>query len=172
MARGTYTGLLQPWVNEIVRRYRLGHPPSQIAGALHQKIMALYPERKPWKVSEADAALIVYVLKRVGEWQEPAPPGVVAHQREEKVLQLRADGLTFEEIGKRVGVGKARVGQILHHAQRRLEAKAERDARRARTDRLIEAMFAPKVPPRILGRPIDMGGPRDVWIERGPWDDT
>lgn len=22
-----------------------------------------------------------------------------------------------------------------------------------------------------LGRPLDMGGPRDVWIEQSPWDD-
>jgi hypothetical protein len=26
-------------------------------------------------------------------------------------------------------------------------------------------------PIRSLGRPIDMGGPRDVWIEADPWSD-
>jgi hypothetical protein len=31
-------------------------------------------------------------------------------------------------------------------------------------------MFPPEIKPSF-SRPIDMGGPRDVWIERDPWSD-
>ena len=34
--------------------------------------------------------------------------------RRRKMAELRAKGLTFEEIGRRLGVSKQRVGQLLH----------------------------------------------------------
>jgi transcriptional regulator with XRE-family HTH domain len=37
--------------------------------------------------------------------------------RRRKMAKLRAKGLTFEEIGRRLGVTKQRVGQLLHSIQ-------------------------------------------------------
>ena len=63
------------------------------------------------------------------------------------VLTLRRQGLTFKEIGRKIDRGPERVRGIL--------AAAELELRRASTQWLRR---------RTRSRPIDMGGPRDIWL--------
>lgn len=155
-----YEGYLKPWLHKIVVAYCRGDKPTGIARQLRSSVAKVYPEAAPL----ISAQHVNHVLRSVGllgERRIPMPRlPAQKYARQEEVWKLREDGLTFKEIGQQLGVSKQRAQQIWMGAQRRHELAAKRASEKKRD-----------AARRNLGRPIDMGGPRDVWIEQGPWDE-
>ena len=79
-------------------------------------------------------------------------------------FRLHEEGLTHRVIAGRLGVRLGRVGYLVHLGRRAHMVACWRAGNEQR--QRITAMGLD----RNLGRPIDMGGPRDVWIEYDPWD--
>jgi hypothetical protein len=75
-----------------------------------------------------------------------------AGNRERWVAIERARGRALQDIADQLGLGPERIRQM-HHKHL---LKARLSMRRFRASR------------ENIGRPIDMGGPRDVWLEYGP----
>jgi hypothetical protein len=83
----------------------------------------------------------------------PPPAGEVRREHRErhrKALLLRLEGKTFREIGEEIGVSKNRAHQIVERAVRENQTLRKRWRLRFRPN---------------LGRPLDMGGQREVWHE-------
>ncbi len=68
--------------------------------------------------------------------------------RNRLIYERRMAGATYRQLGLEEGISATRVGQIIAREQRRINIQE-----RARL--YVTGGF----------RPIDMGGPRDVWIE-------
>lgn len=97
----------------------------------------------------------------------PRPPKPTARQatfdrevRNCKIVQMRKEGGTLRAIGRAFGITAETVRGIL--------ARAERRAKRDQELRAKHAAFCSAFPRRTFSRPIDMGGPRDRWIEGTP----
>lgn len=67
------------------------------------------------------------------------------------------EGKSCAEIGEGLGVGSWRVGQMLAHEERRRQ-------------NFSKTRWVWYLTRKNLGRPIDMGGPRDQWLEYKPGD--
>ncbi len=65
------------------------------------------------------------------------------------VYTERLSGRTFKSIGEEIGVSVSRASELFRRAEREMRRK----------------LYHPPVRERELGRPLDMGGPRDVWLE-------
>lgn len=74
-------------------------------------------------------------------------------------------------FGGPVGL-EANIRYVIHREGFSLRKPLGEAARLKRQRERIRAWMTPAREPSkpTLGRPLDMGGPRDVWIERGPWD--
>lgn len=70
-----YNGYLAPWTDEIVRRYKAGEHPIQIAGNLLQPVRAHYEKDSRWNgyLPFPTSTMITYVLRRVGAMPPPPP---------------------------------------------------------------------------------------------------
>jgi hypothetical protein len=102
----------------------------------------------------------------------------------DKMLFLFGEGKTFTEIAESINVAvRHSLGNNYYFVS---DAMVRYVLQRIRAiPSPGKATPTPVVPPRkyivqwtepttiswIRGRPIDMGGPRDVWIERDPWSD-
>jgi hypothetical protein len=98
---------------------------------------------------------------RVVSWAEtmPAKPASAYDpqywkRRNAWVYRQRLAGRILREIADAVGLSRGRVNQIC-------EVQEKQDMRHKRQ------WPRPWRAPRNLGRPIDMGGPRDVWLTYG-----
>jgi hypothetical protein len=167
MTASSYLGFLYPWADRIVLFYKRGYSPQYIVGWLRPLVEEQYPERPHVFVDN-----VLYVLKRAGVYQQWAAgvPHPAKLAREQEIERLREDGLTLQEIGERLGITRSRVQQIFESAQLRRQIVANRAAKRARSDQIIDQRLERQR--HNLGRPIDMGGPRDQWLEKGPWDEV
>lgn len=166
-----YTGYLKPWRKAIVEMYLRGLTPSKIKAEILPELMEC--GANPWGITPS-TQMIEYVLRRVGamplrsgEPVELSPTGPELY-----AVALHDQGFTFAEIGRRLGCSRGAARMLIVKYQN----KENRKARREHHDRRIEQFLAEqtervRVEPTNRGRPIDMGGPRDVWIERDPWSD-
>ena len=81
--------------------------------------------------------------------------------REDRALALRARGMTYEAIGQEFGLSGTRARTMVLRAEKRRAYRTQR-AERAREAAWFDHAGAPR---RVLGRPLDPGGPRDEWVE-------
>lgn len=92
--------------------------------------------------------------KRCVARQKNRVPSVEQVDRNRKIYLSRLDGNTFRKIAEEYGLSLGRVQQIC-------AAQAEKEERRRRYYTRAH-----------LARPIDPGGPRDVWLYFFPGDDV
>lgn len=167
-----YTGYLAPWTNEIIQRYHAGETPSSIADKLQQPVMTHYKQDPNWDryTPFPTSTMILYILRRVGAKPPPPPiPIKVLEGQDRSAIVWRwytVERFSQRQIAERLGVSPSRVNQLIHKHRKYLIRKEMRENR----DHVLATTYGPPPPPRILGRPIDMGGPRDEWLEQGPWD--
>jgi hypothetical protein len=93
--------------------------------------------------------------KRIAAHTALAGEFSAAGNRERWVAIERAKGRSLRDIADQLGLGPERIRQM-HHKHL---LKARLSMHRFRVSR------------GNIGRPIDMGGPRDVWLEYGPGTD-
>ena len=158
-----YRGYLTPWVYQIIQGHLDGESPREIAERLGRHVRSAdgYPPTRN---------AVAYVLERVGFNQPSARPG---KPRLEAVWNLRQEGKTLAEIGRHFSLSRERVRQLLLQWHQHADGKARRAALHERTTAAISEIFPAwsdegVKPPRH--RPLDMGGPRDRWLEKSPWD--
>src|SRR5437879_1105531 len=76
-----------------------------------------------------------------------ATKGLLVAERRRKAWKLKLEGLTYEEIGRRLGVSNAQTHRDIHHRldeldeEERQEAKAFRRAIVERDEAMIEALY-------------------------------
>jgi hypothetical protein len=145
-----YDGYLKPYLAQIVADYQAGTSLGEIADRLGRNRVLSWCGLPPSTTS------IGYVLNRAGVKLDQLER--LHRARMTEMVKLRNDGRTLMEIGKVYGLTRERVRQIIEKAER-IKARAKYVAR----------PFINELPNN--GRVIDMGGPRDVWIENDPWDD-
>ena len=93
--------------------------------------------------------------------------------RQDAAYSLYAEGLSYTDIALRLGIvsGSAARSVVAAGARRAGNPNYEYEAWKA-SKRRKRYWFVWHARLCItLGRPIDMGGPRDVWLERSPWDE-
>lgn len=168
-----YNGYLAPWTDEIVRRYKDGERPVQIADDLAKPVKMHYEQDNSWKgyVPYPTGSMVTYILRRVGVMAPPPPiPIKFLETRDRDAAAWRwytIERMPQRIIAERLGCSPSRVNQIIHRHRDFLIRKETRENR----ERANAEIYGPPPPPRILGRPRDMGGPRGVWLEKSPWDD-
>lgn len=172
-----YNGTLKPFLPDILALHARGASPWEIYAALRPRFIEHY--RKHYHSSYGPPGgdnTIRYILRRVGalpQYGDSLVNDRRAVERREHAAKLRREGLSFDEIGQQLGgLSRERVRQILIQ-QERVEKRA---AKRARSERITEEWLAEyhsreHARRTNKGRPLDMGGPRDQWLERSPWDD-
>jgi hypothetical protein len=86
--------------------------------------------------------------------------------RENAALRLRRGGATYREIGARLGgVTGSRARTMVLEAELYERETAKITRWRAAAVAAYDCWFV-----AARHRPLDMGGPRDVWIDYDPWD--
>lgn len=163
-----YNGWLRDWKGEILYRYIMKQPPETIVDALRKRVEAQEHQY-------VTTTSIRYALRAMGvtvETTKTKTAAVTAAKldytaRNTEIVKLRAQGLTFEAIGKRFKLSRERIRQIIDKHARQALKKAQAVAWWERVH--ATAQWGP-LPPPGKGRPLDMGGPRGVWIEDEPWD--
>jgi hypothetical protein len=143
-----YGGFLLPWAEQIIADYQRGDEPAEIARRLQPAIARKWP-KSPYLTSSN----IVYLLRREEVYPRTEPPDLAARQKE--IRRMREQGLTLNAIGQKFNLTRERVRQLLIAEEKKWEWAAKRVLPRRRS----------------IGRPLDMGGPRDQWLEQGPWDE-
>lgn len=167
-----YTGYLAPWTNEIVQLFQAGQTPVQIADNISKPVQAHYEKDNRWNgyTPSPTGTMISYVLRRVGAMDPPPPIPVKTLEKQDRGAMVwrwyMVDRLLQREIAQRLGCSPALVHRIIYDHKNFLVRKELRENR----ERVDAEVYGPPLPPRILGRPLDMGGPRDVWLEQSPWD--
>jgi hypothetical protein len=138
-----YQGYLRHWVYQIIELHDKGVSASEIAAELRPKVFARYhdPTYLP------SSTLINYILDRV----------VVKRPPPRRASSLATDLTVYPW---------------------RIEWEKKEAAREARWNRIVDEWLAEnqqrdyeRIRRSNKGRPIDMGGPRDIWIDRDPWSD-
>lgn len=82
----------------------------------------------------------------------------ISRERHRWVYERRAEGHTLQQIGDALRLSRERIRQML-------KKEGRRQARRQKT---VWSWYEIRQSP---GRPLDMGGPRDVWLTYGPSPD-
>ena len=152
-----YTGSLAPWIAEIVTWHQQGMRRFEIADRLLALVRARYPKTR-W----IHEATVTYALDRVGVINLGLLT-FATQQHAAQVLILRRQGLSLAQIGGQLGRSRERVRQLLQLALKHEQVTARRDRWQVRE---LDAWLGPN-----KGRPLDMGGPRDRWLEQSPWDE-
>lgn len=165
-----YNGGLRQFVPQILELHRQGKTPREIYHAL----LPLFRTHPWWSDAPPSDGAVRYILVRIGALGAEVSSAVALRKEDRAVYAtaLRSEGVTLNEIGRRIGgVSAEMVRKIVVKQQRREEkrARAERNAR-ITAEWATEAYFGDVARLRSKGRPLDMGGPRDQWIERSPWD--
>jgi hypothetical protein len=141
-----YNGYLTPWIGKIVALHDNGLSARQIAKALEPEIARRHDLRGYGPVH----AMVSHVLWRVGAKQ-------TVRIARATTIPAAGDATVYPwetEWDRREAAREARWNRIV---DKWLAEKTERYYERIRLSN--------------KGRPLDMGGPRDVWIERDPWSD-
>lgn len=137
-----YQGYLHPWMNHIIKQYQAGMAPRAIADGLRPML-----RKAGYRYGEPEMGNVIYALRRSGI-AVPAAPLSPKRAASEKARLLRQQ----QRIAKWCGLQS---GPTLIF----------------RTTRGWFLFSNPIAHSPVNGRPLDMGGPRHVWIERSPWDE-
>ena len=108
---------------------------------------------------------VKYALERIGVVKIARRPLLslegsrIFAARDKEMLELARGGAKLKDIAKKFGISRARAGSII-----------QREKRRALTRQILDLQYESRWKHykrrfQNLGRPIDMGGPRDVWID-------
>lgn len=81
---------------------------------------------------------------------------VIYHERQAN------PGLTFKEIGEKHGITRQYAQTLFERAERLIPYYEQRKEKQARFDKAFDELFNLPPPRKNLGRPIDVGGPREV----------
>jgi transposase len=173
----SYNGTLQPWIKQILALYNRGHSPRQIADEMWPVWRDAFKAYHGFEYCPNENN-IRYALVRIGAMD--TNPVVSFVYRSEQVVMLHRRGMTFEEIATHFGIRKEHVPILYKNGMQSLGEKEHRRILWERNGQIIEQWLQEKADQKAdnkyqrqknKGRPIDMGGPRDVWIERDPWSD-
>jgi hypothetical protein len=166
---GPYEGYLKPYLDRIVTGHQQGLSMAKIAHSLGLIADNYDHYRKQYFKDYPSHASIRYVLVRLGVMTLPEPPPIKWYNKWEhadRMLAMLREGLSLAQIVEQVG------GDVTW-ARRMIRAAEWRErhivvAVPAQRRWLIAEAFDDQP---TKGRPLDMGGPRDTWIERDPWSD-
>jgi hypothetical protein len=140
-----YTGYLKGWLPRILELYDAGNSPEQISDHIIEASAITLGEWRtiaikkgvPVRVrsvvvpplhvkGEDHTTTIKYVLKRMGRLPpSELPSKYTADAYGTHALILRREGLTFAEIGRRMGVTGGRASQIVARAIRKEKGEEE-----------------------------------------------
>lgn len=129
----SYKGSLAPWIDEIVRLHDEGNDVNAITKhllaipAVRQHITGIFSVYPYQSVYNA----IRHALMRVGKLPPPRPQAEYYEYhraRYEHAWLLRAEGLLYKQIGRRLGISVARTQQMVT----RYGIRARRATRRTR----------------------------------------
>jgi hypothetical protein len=153
-----YQGYLRPHLEKIIAAYEGGDSLVTIANRL-----GLIPSAWGGTDYYPTSSNLLYALRRVGyPVPPPKPAGPSWAERLRRAAVLRDEGKTMRQIGVELGVSGERARQILGQAER-----LGRHAIRGAHNRAIQRAASLRGP----GRPVDLGGPRDVWLTFRPTTD-
>jgi hypothetical protein len=173
---GPYQGYLTPYLDRIVAGHQQGLSMAKIARSLGLIAENYDRYKKQYFKDYPTHASIRYVLIRLGVIPPPEPQPVTWYnkwQRADNMLAMRREGLSVPQIIERLnGPWSANVASDEAYVRRMIHAAEWRERHIVIVIPggrwLIAEAFA-GLPTK--GRPLDMGGPRDQWIERDPWSD-
>lgn len=164
-----YGGYLRHWAREIVILHLDGMELQQIADTVTPAVQAKFANG-PFQGTTPSSAMIDYVLRRVGakaptptqcrKWAAglncPAPSPAATPVVESK--PTTGSDWRRLEAEREARWNRIVDGWLAERANRRLQAFLEQQHQAREAIRLLNK-----------GRPLDMGGPRDQWIEADPW---
>jgi hypothetical protein len=169
-------GPLQRFVGQILKLHDEGKGLAEIADwiAWYRRRAEPYRHSEGWYEGMRPMLTDVrWVLQQAGRLppQKIPPP---KRARDWKAFELRQAGWALRRIGEEVGLSPERVRQVCDRVARyeRWQLPPDNELYFATLDaverQLAEARAAERG--RLLARPLDMGGPRDEWIEATAWD--
>lgn len=138
-----YQGFLKPWISDIAEFHAADIAPQEIANRLRQSVRDHYLPTRGMDYPYLNATNIIYALLRIG-----AING----------RPVNLDSPYYKSQAKR----RDRQLQKIQRWQSAANIPATQ---------FIAALIASDTLAINKGRPLDMGGPRDAWIEQSPWDD-
>lgn len=148
-------------VREDLWRRAMGLPPLAEYKAIVKREKA---KRARWakKAARREA-------ERLAEWQMRQEIRAAAQaawvrsspERNDEIIRLRDAGETFKAIGIKFGISASAVQSMY----KRMNSKRERGEKLEAHKRFVASLNIRRVP---YGRPIDMGGSRDNWLDWTP----